>query len=100
MNQEMTLMIQTMLSNGMSVSQIAKCVSKSEEEIMKWISQPPVWWLFQFPLKVEKEDLRIVLFIFNIQLTIWSTKIVYEESENGKNSKCSYEVFDANCEQA
>ena len=37
MNQEMTLMIQTMLSNGMSVSQIAKCVSKSEEEIMKWI---------------------------------------------------------------
>ena len=40
MNQEMTLMIQTMLSNGMSVSQIAKCVSKSEEEIMKWISQP------------------------------------------------------------
>lgn len=38
MNQEMTLMIQTMLSNGMSVSQIAKCVSKSEEEIMKWIS--------------------------------------------------------------
>ncbi len=38
MNQEMTLMIQTMLSNVMSVSQIAKCVSKSEEEIMKWIS--------------------------------------------------------------
>ena len=38
MNQEMTLMIRTMLSNGMSVSQIAKCVSKSEEEIMKWIS--------------------------------------------------------------
>ena len=38
MNQEMTLMIQTMLSNGMSVSQIAKCVSKSEEEIMEWIS--------------------------------------------------------------
>ena len=38
MNQEMTLMIQTMLSNGMSVSQIAKSISKSEEEIMKWIS--------------------------------------------------------------
>ena len=31
---------------------------------------------------------------------MWSTKIVYEESENAKNSKCSYEVFDANCEQA
>ena len=28
------------------------------------------------------------------------SKVVYEESENGKNSKCSYEVFDANCEQA
>ena len=38
MNQEMTFMIRTMLSNGMSVSEIAKCVSKSEEEIMKWIS--------------------------------------------------------------
>ena len=38
MSQEMTLIIQTMLSNGMSVSEIAKCVSKSEEEIMKWIS--------------------------------------------------------------
>ena len=38
MNQERALMIQAMLSNGMSVSQIAKCVSKSEEEIMKWIS--------------------------------------------------------------
>lgn len=38
MNQEMTLMIQTMLSNGMSVSQIVKSISKSEEEIMKWIS--------------------------------------------------------------
>ena len=38
MNQEMTLMIRTMLSNGMSISEIAKCVSKSEEEIMKWIS--------------------------------------------------------------
>ena len=35
-----------MLSNDMSVSQIAKCVSKSEEEIMKWISQSPMWWLF------------------------------------------------------
>ena len=34
MNQERTLMIQTMLSNGMSVSEIAKCVSKSEEEIL------------------------------------------------------------------
>lgn len=38
MNQEMTLMIQTMLSNGMSVSQIAKSISESEEEIVKWIS--------------------------------------------------------------
>ena len=38
LNQERVLMVQTMLSNGMSVSQIAKCVSKSEEEIMKWIS--------------------------------------------------------------
>ena len=38
MSQEMTLMIQTMLSNGMSVSEIAKCVSKSEDEIIKWIS--------------------------------------------------------------
>ena len=38
MSQEIKQMIQVMLSNGMSVSQIAKCVSKSEEEIMKWIS--------------------------------------------------------------
>ena len=38
MSQEIKQMIQDMLSNGMSVSQIAKCVSKSEEEIMKWIS--------------------------------------------------------------
>lgn len=37
MNQEIKQMIQVKLSNGMSVSQIAKCVSKSEEEIMKWI---------------------------------------------------------------
>ena len=37
MNQEMTFMIQTMLSNGMSVSEIAKCVSKSEKEILKLI---------------------------------------------------------------
>ena len=37
MNQEMTLMIQTMLSNGMSVSQIAKCLSRSEGKIMKRI---------------------------------------------------------------
>ena len=37
MSQEIKQMIQVMLSNGMSVSQIAKCVSKSEEEIMKWI---------------------------------------------------------------
>ena len=37
MNQEMTFMIQTMLSNGMSVSEIAKCVSKSEEEILELI---------------------------------------------------------------
>lgn len=49
---------------------------------------------------MEKEDLSIILLTFIIYLTIWSTKIVYEESENGKNSKCSYEVFDANCEQA
>ena len=38
LNQERILMVQMMLKNGMSVSQIAKCVSKSEEEIMKWIS--------------------------------------------------------------
>ena len=38
MNQEMTLMIQTMLSNGMSISQISKCLSKSEDEIRKLIS--------------------------------------------------------------
>ena len=38
MSQEIKQMIQVMLSNGMSVSQIAKSVSKSEEEIMKWIS--------------------------------------------------------------
>ena len=38
MSQEIKQMIQVMLSNGISVSQIAKCVSKSEEEIMKWIS--------------------------------------------------------------
>ena len=34
MSQEIKQMIQDMLSNGMSVSQIAKCVSKSEEEIL------------------------------------------------------------------
>ena len=34
LNQERVLMVQMMLKNGMSVSQIAKCVSKSEEEIM------------------------------------------------------------------
>ena len=38
LNQERVLMVQTMLKNGMSISQIAKCISKSEEEIMKWIS--------------------------------------------------------------
>lgn len=38
MSQEIKQMIQVMLSNGMSVSQIAKSISKSEEEIMKWIS--------------------------------------------------------------
>ena len=38
MNQERPLMIQVMLSNGMSVSQFAKSISKSEDEIMKWIS--------------------------------------------------------------
>ena len=37
LNQERILMVQMMLKNGMSISQIAKCVSKSEEEIMKWI---------------------------------------------------------------
>ena len=37
MSQEIKQMIQVMLSNGMSVSQIAKSISKSEEEIMKWI---------------------------------------------------------------
>ena len=37
MNQEMTFMIRTMLSNGMSVSEIAKCVSKSEKEILELI---------------------------------------------------------------
>ncbi|WP_337546640.1 hypothetical protein [Holdemanella biformis] len=38
LNQERVLMVQMMLKNGMSVSQIAKSLSKSEEEIMKWIS--------------------------------------------------------------
>ena len=38
MSQEIKQMIQVMLSNGMSVSQVAKCVSKSEDEIMKRIS--------------------------------------------------------------
>ena len=38
MSQEIKQMIQVMLSNGMSVYQVAKCVSKSEDEIMKWIS--------------------------------------------------------------
>ena len=38
LSQERILMVQMMLKNGMSISQIAKCVSKSEEEIMKWIS--------------------------------------------------------------
>jgi septum formation inhibitor MinC len=38
LNQERILMVKMMLKNGMSISQIAKCVSKSEEEIMKWIS--------------------------------------------------------------
>ena len=37
LNQERVLMVQMMLKNGMSVSQIARCVSKSEEEVMKWI---------------------------------------------------------------
>ena len=32
LNQERILMVQMMLKNGMSISQIAKCVSKSEEE--------------------------------------------------------------------
>lgn len=31
-------MVQMMLKNGMSVSQIVKSISKSEEEIKKWIS--------------------------------------------------------------
>ena len=35
MNQERILMIQTMLKNGMSASQIAKCLSKGEEEILE-----------------------------------------------------------------
>ncbi len=39
-------MIETMLSNGMSVSQIAKSVSKSKEEIMNLILWSPIWWLF------------------------------------------------------
>lgn len=43
-------MIETMLSNGMSVSQIVKSVSKSEEEIMNLILKSPLWWLFLFPL--------------------------------------------------
>lgn len=38
LNQERVLMVQMMLKNGMSVSQIAKSISKSEEEIKKWIS--------------------------------------------------------------
>ena len=38
LNQERVLMVQMMLKNGMNVSQIAKSISKSEEEIMKWIS--------------------------------------------------------------
>lgn len=33
LNQERVLMVQMMLKNGMSVSQIAKSISKSEEEI-------------------------------------------------------------------
>ena len=37
MSQQIKQMIQDMLSNGMSVSQIAKCVSKSEEEILELI---------------------------------------------------------------
>ena len=37
LNQERVLMVQMMLKNGMSVSQIAKSISKSEEEIMKLI---------------------------------------------------------------
>ena len=37
MSQEIKQMIQVMLSNGMSVSQIAKSVSKSEEEILELI---------------------------------------------------------------
>ena len=38
LNQERVLMVQTMLSNGMSISQISKCLSKSEDEIRKLIS--------------------------------------------------------------
>ena len=37
LNQERVLMVQMMLKNGMSVSQIAKSVSKSKEEIMNLI---------------------------------------------------------------
>ena len=37
LNQERVLMVQTMLTNGMSISQIANCLSKSEEEIRKLI---------------------------------------------------------------
>lgn len=37
LNQEMKKMIETMLSNGMSVSQVAKCLSRSEGKIMKRI---------------------------------------------------------------
>ena len=37
MSQEIKQMIQVMLSNGMSASQIAKCVSKREEEILELI---------------------------------------------------------------
>ena len=40
MNQERVLMIQTMLKNGMSVSQIAKCLSKGEEEILEVLKKP------------------------------------------------------------
>ena len=37
LNQERILMVQMMLKNGMSVSQIAKSISKSEEEILELI---------------------------------------------------------------
>lgn len=52
-------MIETMLSNGMSVSKVAKCLSRSEGKIMKRIFSRLYDDFFISALS-GKEDLRII----------------------------------------